>query len=239
MFNKEMAVNLLNDGIIHAYEEYLSLDEYIIFLAKSTRNTNTIQILNEVVSMTNEEKKKYIAKLIYDGHLTPFEFIDFTFHVTDISRVAVQQLTRHRIASYLQESFRHSEVKNFLLPEETYIEMNLKEEYQEYLDKGMEKDKARYILPMGSLTNIIFKMNLRSLYNFFNLRLCEKASDEIKQLAYMMVDEIKEYYSEEDIVYDFLIDFFKPRCAWTGRCRTPCYKYKENIRFYNERFSFK
>lgn len=38
---------------------------------------------------------------------------------------------------------------------------------------------------------MVLTMNVRSLYNFFNLRCCERAQTEIRQLAYLMLNEVK------------------------------------------------
>lgn len=52
-------------------------------------------------------------------------------------------------------------------------------------------ENARYLLPEATATKIIFTMNTRNLYNFFNLRCCERAQDEIREMADMMLKEVK------------------------------------------------
>ena len=44
-------------------------------------------------------------------------------------------------------------------------------------------ENARYVLPNASETKIIVTMNVRSLYNFFSKRCCERAQWEIRELA--------------------------------------------------------
>ena len=63
--------------------------------------------------------------------------------------------------------------------------------YVDLVKMGINQEDARYILPHGTQTRIVMTMNVRSLYNFFNLRCCERAQTEIRQLADLMLAEIK------------------------------------------------
>ena len=47
-------------------------------------------------------------------------------------------------------------------------------------------EDARYVLPNACLTNLVATFNARSLYNFFELRCCERAQWEIRELAFEM-----------------------------------------------------
>ena len=63
--------------------------------------------------------------------------------------------------------------------------------YIDLVKMGINQEDARYILPHGTQTRIVMTMNVRSLYNFFNLRCCERAQTEIRQLANLMLAEVK------------------------------------------------
>ncbi len=63
--------------------------------------------------------------------------------------------------------------------------------YIDLVKMGINQEDARYILPHGIQTRIVMTMNVRSLYNFFNLRCCERAQTEIRQLANLMLAEVK------------------------------------------------
>ena len=57
-----------------------------------------------------------------------------------------------------------------------------------YPTYGMSAEKvanenARYILPNATETKIIVTMNIRSLYNFFSERCCNRAQEEIREVA--------------------------------------------------------
>lgn len=52
-------------------------------------------------------------------------------------------------------------------------------------------EDARFVLPNACDTKLIVTMNARSLSNFFNNRCCERAQWEIRQLAFLMLKEVK------------------------------------------------
>ncbi len=49
-------------------------------------------------------------------------------------------------------------------------------------------EDARYLLPNACATQLICQMNARALMNFFNLRCCNRAQEEIRELADQMLD---------------------------------------------------
>jgi len=53
-------------------------------------------------------------------------------------------------------------------------------------------EDARYVLPNACETKLIATFNARSLLNFFNHRLCERAQWEIRDLAFWMLNLVKE-----------------------------------------------
>ena len=64
--------------------------------------------------------------------------------------------------------------------------------YTELLSEGIKAEDARYLLPMGTVSNMLVTMNARSLLNFFELRLCKKAQQEIRELAERMLSAVKQ-----------------------------------------------
>lgn len=66
-----------------------------------------------------------------------------------------------------------------------------KKTYMDLVKMGVNQEDARYILPLGTQTRLVMTMNVRSLYNFFALRCCNRAQSEIRQLANLMLAEVK------------------------------------------------
>ena len=80
----------------------------------------------------------------------------------------------------------------------------LQEKYlKEYIANGVDEKRAksdaqkraiedaRYVLPNACETKIMITMNSRSLLHFFNVRCCERAQWEIRQMAEEMLKEVK------------------------------------------------
>ncbi len=66
---------------------------------------------------------------------------------------------------------------------------NEKEASRQAEKKAIED--ARYVFPNACETKMVFTMNTRSLYNFLNHRCCERAQWEIRELATLMLKELK------------------------------------------------
>ena len=70
-------------------------------------------------------------------------------------------------------------------------------EATDYPTNGMNAEKvanenARYVLPNACETKVVFTMNVRALYNFFSKRCCNRAQEEIRDLADEMLKQVKE-----------------------------------------------
>lgn len=57
--------------------------------------------------------------------------------------------------------------------------------------KKMAEEEARYVLPNACSTQLVMTMNIRSLWNFFNLRCCNRAQAEINELAWEMLRQCR------------------------------------------------
>ena len=55
--------------------------------------------------------------------------------------------------------------------------------YESLLEKGVAREQARAILPIGTYTEFYWTVNLRSLFNFIRLRTAEDAQAEMKEYA--------------------------------------------------------
>ena len=166
---------------------------------------------------------KIMKHCIKSGHTSVTEFADFTFHIEGISRALSHQLVRHRLASYAQRSQRYCSEEGFdyVLPltiknkECAKVEYNklmgkIAETYKYLQELGVPNEDARMILPNACTTCIEVKMNLRSLMNFMNERLCTCAQWEIRQLAQEMRNAVIKEVPE-------LADYLVPKCEKNGK----------------------
>ena len=141
--------------------------------------------------LTDEKVKKLLSDIRSSGHMSPFEHASFTFGVSGLSRVASHQLVRHRVASFSQQSQRYvsmcgnepvvppaiaSDPEKLKLYEEASLKAT--ECYNALVELGTDKEDARFILPHGGKTNLIFTMNAREL----GLQVLEKCLEAAPEL---------------------------------------------------------
>ncbi|MEA4853986.1 MAG: FAD-dependent thymidylate synthase [Christensenella sp.] len=156
------------------------------------------------------KSEEFIDRLTQMGHLSPIEHASFTFGVEGVSRALLAQITRHRIASFSVQSQRYvnqSEKKesfSYIIPpsiealgkdavakfeEQMAIMQGWYDEWVCALGGKGEKsnEDARFVLPNACETKMIITMNARELLHFFNLRCCNRAQWEIRELAWQML----------------------------------------------------
>lgn len=178
----------------------------------------------------SEPSRKIVKGCINSGHHSVLENASFTFKITGVSRSFLAQITRHRLASYCVESQRYCEYDNlkWVLPTDlvlyddnaAYLESEMRDScekslatYKELIHLGCTPDAARCVLPNATPTNMVVTMNIRSLTNFFNLRLCQRASQEIRHVAFKMKDAVLltcPDLTDED--REILSKLFVPKC---------------------------
>ncbi len=174
--------------------------------------------------MTDEQVEKLVDKIIQMGHASTMEHVSFTFGIEGVSRVLTHQLVRHRLASYSQQSQRYVAEHDFeyILPpsiaerpeaSERFKALmeNIQQAYNDLVEAGVPKEDARYVLANATETKIVVTMNARSLMHFFNLRCCNRAQWEIRELAYKMLAEAK-------AVAPLLFKNAGASCVATGHC---------------------
>ena len=163
-------------------------------------------------SKGREADRKLIHYLMKHNHGTPFEHIVFTFHIRCPIFVA-RQWFRHSIGSFNEISARYTELETeFFVPtllrqnkttnhqasiegdftqDEIESMMNewkytldiVESTYHSLLEKGLAREQARAILPLGTYTEFYWTVNLRSLFNFIRLRTDEGAQEEMRDYA--------------------------------------------------------
>lgn len=185
-------------------------EKVVATAAKLCYSASDVDSLME--GLTPEKTRSFIDMLADLGHESPFEHVTFTFAIEGISRACSHQLVRHRIASYSQKSQRYvnetqfdyvvpESIKNNHVASETYnylmsaIQLDyetIREELiKDFVNQGMSQkdaekkanEDARMVLPNACETSIIVTMNIRSLFNFFKHRCCNRAQWEIRELA--------------------------------------------------------
>lgn len=158
--------------------------------------------------------KTFIQGVIKLGHESVIEHASATFKISGVSRSLTHQLVRHRLASYTQESQRYVKKLDFdyVTPDsisdkpelcEKYDDLMIKinELYKLFIDAGIKREDARYMLPNACTTSIWVTMNFRELRSFFKLRCDSHAQAEIRNLAKEM---LKLCYDRFPIIFEDL-----------------------------------
>lgn len=180
----------------------------------------------EYVDQCIDKHWELVKKVLASGHESIAENVVFTFSIEGVSRSLTHQLVRHRLACYSQQSQRYVNFKDksfdFVTPatinrdEKTKEAYNLlmttiKEFYDKLVDLGIPAEDARYVLPNAACTNINMTVNLRELKHVCALRLCTRASLEIRQLFQAIKKEV-------EAVEPRLATLLVPSCEIHGMC---------------------
>jgi len=181
------------------------IEALAVAFARSTRSVDSIEDIY-INSCAEGGIPKYIAQYMKMKHFTVFEFIDFTFEISGISRVCSHELVRHRTATYLQQSQRHVDLRDRGIVIPPSIENNdrilqsmmvtdrLWRATYVYIVDTMKtpKEDARFIAPNAIETRVIMKIDGRNLLHFLKLRTDMSAMWEIRDVANLMWLKTKE-----------------------------------------------
>ncbi|MBQ2396681.1 MAG: FAD-dependent thymidylate synthase [Bacteroidales bacterium] len=80
---------------------------------------------------------------------------------------------------------------------------------------GIPKEDYTNLLPLAYESKMIWKVNLRTLINFMNMRLCSRAYWEIREFSQMLKDALSNYSEQW---YYICREFFVPKCEAVGYC---------------------
>ncbi len=166
------------------------------------------------------EDRGLIRYLLRHRHTTPFEMIEFKFHVVMPIFVA-RQWIRHRTANVNEYSGRYSVVPDrFYRPSiqnirqqstgnrqggDQPVDLATAEGFLAYLDRcekayreyegllaqGVSRELARIGLPLNVYTEWYWKCDLHNVLHFLELRLDEHAQQEIRDFAQAMLELIR------------------------------------------------
>lgn len=172
---------------------------------------------------TPTQKHRIAASCARSGHMSVWEHINYTFHISGVSRALLAQLSRHRHISLSVRSQRYNSEKGFsyVIPETIQAEPVVKdlfdrlmaivgETYEALQDAGIPNEDARAVLPNACCTELYMTVNARALIEMSHLRLCSRAQREIREL---FMELKKGVASVSPMVADMMV----PKCEqWPG-----------------------
>lgn len=206
--NKE--IKCLDKGFVRLVD-FMGADVSVVQAARVSYGKGT---------KTKNEDRGLIRYMMKHRHTSPFEQVEFKFHVK-LPIFCARQMVRHRTASLNEVSGRYSEMpdecyipeqsrlqiqsgSNKQGSEDTPVEEGLKiqtsmmeeqtsvfSNYNEYLETGLSREVSRIDLPLSTYTQWYWKMDLHNLFHFLKLRLDEHAQWEIRVYAQAIYELIK------------------------------------------------
>lgn len=165
----------------------------------STQPGNCEEIIEK--SSDCEKNANLISKVTASGHTSTVEHIMFNLAFQDVSAVVEQFMIEFRLASFTVKSRRYVDFSNmgYYIPnfkdkelEQEYNEhMNyLFSEYQYFLDNGIPKEDARFVLPYCLHSNFFCSLNGRELLHILDSMLYGRGSKypEIKEIGVKLLE---------------------------------------------------
>ena len=149
-------------------------------------------------------------------HSSTVEHLSYSFDIDGISRACLQEVARHRLASYTVKSSRYTlqelkkevpfDVSNpdidwvragkfLVIIGDDYVDyssVKALENLRAILELGVVNDKAKYCMPEAYKTSLVMSINARALQNFLTLRTDSHALKEIQELARNMFEVLPE-----------------------------------------------
>jgi len=216
--------------------ELISHTPFALELLLYTKNTRLQggQTLQDIVNWPEEKKLEHLAYM--RGTIkSSWEFVDYVFKISGVTRAFTHQLVRTRTGSYAQESMRTvTPADGVLIPDsldafdqecggysnayEAFGRMvgEAMDNYAELVSAGVAPQDARGLLPTNVKTSIIAKFNLRTIHETANLRLCTRTQGEYQDVFRDMRQEIIN-------VHPWAEDFIQVYCVNHMSCMFPHY----------------
>lgn len=187
----------------------------ILLFTKNTRLTMSPGLLDEIAEWPRDKKLK---ELEYMANTIPssWEFVDYTFLIEGVTRAFTHQLVRTRTASFAQQTMRVLDVSEgtgwdyltgpSITPDKqlTYGEgENITAEdiyhsamdtvdlaYKDLIKAGVKIEDARGVLPTNILTNIVVKMNMRTMVDTIRKRRSPRTQGEYRDVILAMEEQV-------------------------------------------------
>ena len=200
-------------------------------------DTKATRLRGKTAAEMNESEKYEHFQYMLDTIKSPFDFIDYVFDITDVSKNFTHQLVRTRTGAYNQEAARAVNMAGAHIIEPEFNDPNLDAifaaavhiadtAYQELIANGAARQDARAVLPSNMATNIKAKFNLRTLSDMSKIRLCSRTQGEYQQVFRLMREAVLS-------VHPWAAPLLEVHCVAMGTCAFPNYG-KVSCAFYRD-----
>ena len=180
---------------------------------------------------TSDAEKNYKRgwDCITSGHGRTLEFVNVEMVLDGYSARVIREWYTHigGAPTRLQASTRYIDYKDFDCVKPESIEnnhrasiefdtalANIRVALAEMEKRGIPREDAAMILPLGMTTRVVDKRNLRNLIDMSHQRLCHRAYWEYRELFGDIIIALANYSKE----WGTLTQFFQPKCWETRSC---------------------
>ena len=171
----------------------------------------------------NESERSDINSLLFSTRSRELELINLCFRINSISLSAITHLVRHRMQSVLVPCVGNAVYSNrYVLPYSVSSNPSALEIYKNAFEKntkvfsrliamGMDRQYAVYFALSGNTLDVIASMNGRELVHYIQLRTCNRAQWEIREIATDMLKLSR-------CAYPDIFSRLGPTCFMKGAC---------------------
>lgn len=182
------------------------------FLARLTQRGHLINGMGDVLHLYDAAVEGAPSDYLLSLPHTTIQRMNYlTVAVTGLSTKAVSQLRTHaKRLTFVSTSTQYSDFSgcndNYVLPKGLDTNASLKminaydsiqNIYETLITSGVDKDKASYILPQGLRKTLIISGSLDDWNYVLRTRLCHRNTEEVQQIARMIVNKIADEFGEE------------------------------------------
>ena len=194
-----------------SYEILTDLSDPINTILKPIETAGRVCYKSEN-NITDDSCITFCRNILGRGHEAVIEHSQLSIRFT-VDRAIANELVRHRIASYCQESTRYvnyskekfgNEIK-VIGPDEGILPMgsdnynfwwsackSAEESYMAMLSNGVKPEIARNVLPLSTATEIIMTANIREWRSVMKLRTSSRAHPQMRSIMRSLLDELKQ-----------------------------------------------
>ena len=195
-------------------------------------------MMRKVIAEDYPDVKKLIEFFITAGHTSVFEHVVYTFHLKNVSRSFLAQITRHRMGSFTSTSQHYQDYRDYPMVVHPLYKPVFEEimwvntgdydgsneettrssleaviyDYTALVDYAdVPPEETKQILPNAAAVNLIWTVNARSLINFFEQKCCNRNTAEMQLFA-------NKLYKMFEGIWPKFIRCCGPLCKTSGKC---------------------
>lgn len=192
-----------------SYEILTDLSDPINTILKPIETAGRVCYKSEN-NITDDSCIIFCKNILARGHEAVIEHSQLSVRFT-VDRAIANELVRHRIASYCQESTRYvnyskekfgNEIKVIepedLLPRDSTDYniwwmscKNSEDAYMAMLSNNVKPEIARNVLPLSTATEIIMTANIREWRSVMKLRTSSRAHPQMRSIMRKLLDDLK------------------------------------------------